>query len=251
MRLPIVIAAGLFCSVPLLRAATVTFLPRPVSEIIPGRGGSPPTVLAPRAEDFLNIDMDGDGKPELANLITTDNAASVGFRFGVIGGPDSNPLNTFPFEKDLWVSGLVAGAIFGSLQELFESGFTTASLEIPSYTIRFPTSGGHDMGLSRWHPILATWMLGTSGAGDSPVSLIGCIVDYSSHFGSGGVEPVSIYYHDYGRFSPGTSLPEFNLAATGIPEPSSLALLLSASLRILRRSRAISCRGAETRAILW
>jgi hypothetical protein len=214
------------------RAAVVMYQPVLTSQVIPSRDpNEPPTITDPRAEDDLNIDIDGDGTGELRTFVTTEISASYQVRPDVLEGIGGTAIG--PFSPHLSFS----SALFSSVGSLLGSDFLSLNLVLPPYTDRYSNGANGIIGLSPSNPVSATWMIGSSGDGTDPISVVGIVIDYSQFYSSRGLEPVLIYTHNYGSFLPADSVPTLSLLSTGVPEPSISTLAELGTHGLMRRKR--------------
>ena len=186
--------------------------------------------VSPSQFASFSLDMDGDGVAEISRFQSTAGAISSDF---FVDGADAGAFVNFPtttfagFESQ----------VFADLESLITSDLFAGTYVAPAVITRgFDNFIGYGFNTPST-PIQAWWSYGTSGSGNAPFHLLGVVIDYRAYFTSGGIADIDIYYNDYGSFSPNQSSGPISLAATGIPEPSTAILLMSAVLVGLVRRR--------------
>lgn len=169
----------------------------------------------------FSLDIDGDGAAEIRNFQATTGVVSFGIMVdGLRVGSHVNfPNSTFAGFESATFTDLLSF----EMSDLFSGNYTAP--EVISRDFNNFLGAGFGQVTA---PIQAWWSYGTSGSGSQPVHLLGVVIDYRAYFSSGGSAAVDVYYHDFGSFGPNQTSGPISLATTGIPEPSSIILTMSA-----------------------
>ncbi|MCU0795610.1 MAG: PEP-CTERM sorting domain-containing protein [Akkermansiaceae bacterium] len=189
--------------------------------------------VTPAQFGTFSLDVDSDGTADLSNLASQVGGLSYAVR---VDGMAAGSYVTFP---DTTFAGFESRSFSDlsalSLDSLFSGNFTAPALINREFD-NIPGSGFATSAA----PVHAWWAYGTSGSGNAPLHLLGFVADFTDYFTSGGTAAVDIYYHDYGSFSAGQNAGTVTLATTGVPEPASSALFLSAlaTATLIRRRHA-------------
>lgn len=182
----------------------------------------------------FSLDVDGDGQAEVSQIIAQTGEVGFGIK---VDGTAAGSYVTFP---DVTFAGAESRA-FTSLSALSLDSLFSGTFTAPAAIHReFNNFGGIGV-VTAAAPIHAAWNYGTAGTGSGPLSLVGVVMDFSAYFTSGGTAAVDIYYHHYGNFSAGQSAGSISLATTGVPEPTSSMMLLTAITSGLLRRRRDRC----------
>lgn len=179
----------------------------------------------------FSLDIDGDGAAELRRFQPTSGV--VAFDLIVdgmsVGSHVAFPSTTFAGFESASFTDLLSF----EMSDLF-AGIYTAPAVISRDFDNFTGNGFAQASA----PIQAWWSYGTSGSGSQPVHLLGVVIDYRAYFSSGETAAIDVYYHNFGSFGPNQTSGPISLATTGIPEPSSVILIMSAlSAGLCKRRR--------------
>lgn len=180
----------------------------------------------------FSLDIDGDGVAELRRFQPTTGVVAFDLTADgmAVGSHVNFPSTTFAgFESAAFTDPLSL-----EMSDLF-SGIYTAPAVISR---QFDNIVGGGFGQAT-APIYAWWSYGTTGSSNAPVHLLGVVIDFRDYFSSGGSAAIDVYYHDFGSFGTGQTSGLISLAATGVPEPTSAVLVISAmAAGLFRRRRA-------------
>ncbi|GAA5483208.1 hypothetical protein [Haloferula sargassicola] len=167
---------------------------------------------APSEATTFQLDVDGDGVPELDHFMFSEDDQRLFFFISVdiTESPTSLGKNSF--------RGITGGSA-ATIEHLSEAdGFSTTF--VPPQDMKrdsqLDSARGY-VSLTDDEPLMATWTYGTQGTDSEVAHLVGIIIDARAYFDSGRAAPIRIYYHDAGPVASGGEPRWISLADTGIP----------------------------------
>lgn len=182
-------------------------------------------VVDPADFGSFGLDIDDDGVPDLRNISASSGPSGLLVVNVEIDLPDVYQLPSG--------SGDTFTENFGNIADLMNADIYSG-VAVLTKSAPYPTSGSSGytnvvgyISTSISEPVIATWLWGTKGRGETSADpvlhhLVGWVVDASA-YALDVSQPITIYYNNYGPFPEGHSA-MVSLSATGVPEPRGLLI---------------------------